>query len=122
VLVAYGWRGQSILTPFHFLGRHLGGFHSSLYPYSTVVLAGLLLHAAWIVAWCVAFWLLAASARGVVRLALIGVTGTLALLFSMNLIGSPVQSSGLGGARWIFLHIVFALALHLGTRIAPVGR
>jgi hypothetical protein len=120
--VAFGWRGQSILAPFHFLGQYLGGFHSALYPYGTVVLAGLLLHAAWIVAWCVAFSLLSTGARGAVRLALIGATGALAFLFSAHLIGTPLQFSGLGGARWIFLHIVFALALHLGTRIAPKGR
>jgi hypothetical protein len=119
VLVAYGLKARSLSYPFLFLGRHLGGFRDGIYPPTTVVTAGFLLHAAWVMAWCVAFAMLAAGAESRMRAILAVITVTLAHQFSSVLIGSALATSGLGGPRWLFLHIVFAVALYLGTQIAP---
>jgi hypothetical protein len=119
VLVAYGLRARSIGYPFLFLGRHLGGFRDGVYAPGTVVVAGFLLHAAWVVAWCMAFSLVAHRAQPGIRLLLAAITATLAHIFSARVIGSALDTSGLGGPRWLFLYVVFAVALYLGTQIAP---
>lgn len=118
VLVAYGIRANLVTAPFLFLGRHLGGFRDGMYPQSTVVLAGFLLHGAWVIAWCVAFALLARDAGRVIRIPLAAVVTALAFIASSNLMGSALQNSGIGGARWVFLHLVLGLAMYLGTRFA----
>jgi hypothetical protein len=118
VLAAYGLRAGSLTDPFLFLGRHLGGFRDAVYPQSTVVLAGFLLHGAWIVAWCVGYALVAPSIRRVFRLPLAIVVVSIAFLGSSYLIGSALESSQLGGSRWILMHVVFGMAMYLGTRIA----
>jgi hypothetical protein len=118
VLVAYGLRAHSLSAPFLFLGLHLGGFRQGMYPQSTIVLAGFLLHAAWIVAWCVTFALVGLASRGWTRALLVAATVTLSYLATVNLMGSALASSSIGGSRWVFLHIVFAIAIHMGTRLA----
>ena len=118
VLVAYGLRTGSLTASFLFLGRHLGGFRDAIYPQSTVVLAGFLLHAAWIVAWCVVYALLTAGARPLLRAPVAFLVAGMAYYASSYLIGSALDSSGVGITRWLFLHIVFAVAMLTGTRFA----
>ncbi len=121
VLIAFGLGTGSLARPFLFLGQHLGGYRDVTTPQTAVILAGLLLHAAWIIAWCVAFSLVAFDARPWLRLPLAIVTVAIAFLASSRIIGSALDFSGLGGARWVLLHIVFAIALYKGTRFAHVG-
>lgn len=118
VLVAYGVGTGSVLSPFLFLGRYLGGFLDTWYPRSAVVLAGFLLHAAWIVAWCVAYFVIASGARTWIRVAAVVVFAALAGLISARLIGSALALSELGGVRWLLLYAVMALSLLVGTRLA----
>jgi hypothetical protein len=120
VLVAYGLRSGSVTAPFLFLGRHLGGFRDGVYLPGTVMLAGFLLHAAWVIAWCVVCVLLAGGTRPLARALAVVITVTLAYHSSSTLIGTALISSGLAGPRWFFLHIVFAVALYKGTRLAPL--
>jgi hypothetical protein len=122
VLVAYGLRSHSLTASFLFLGRYLGGFQDVIYPRSTVVLAGFLLHAAWIVAWCVAFSLAAGGIRPVLRPPLAAVMAALSFWSSSALLGSALDFSGMGVSRWIFLHILLAITMLIGTRFAPVAR
>jgi hypothetical protein len=122
VLVAYGIRSGSISASFLFLGRYLGGFQDALYPQGTIVLAGFLLHAAWIVAWCVAYAFVASALRPSLRLPAACVISALAFWFSTGLIGSALEFSGIGAARWVFLHIVLAIAMLVGTRFALPDR
>ena len=121
VLVAFGLGSGSVTRPFLFLGQHLGSYRDVTTPQTAVILAGLLLHAAWIIAWCVAFSLVALDARPWTRIPLALVTVAIAFLASSRIIGSALDYSGIGGARWVLLHLVFAITLYKGTRFAPVG-
>jgi hypothetical protein len=120
VLVAFGLGAGSIARPFLFLGQYLGGYRDVTIPPAVVILAGLLLHAAWIIAWCVAFSIAAFDARPWSRIPLVVATVLAAFLTSSRIIGSALDYPPFGGGRWVVLHIVFAVALYKGTRFAQV--
>jgi hypothetical protein len=118
VLVAYGLQAGIVTRPFLLLGQHLGSYRDVTMPSAAVILAGFLLHAAWIIAWCVAFALVAFDARPRDRVLLAVTVVAVAWLSSSGIMGRALDFSGIGGARWVFLHIVFAIAMYKGTRFA----
>jgi hypothetical protein len=125
VIVGLGVRHGEALTPFFLTGRSLlATLTGALAPPVLATVAGLLVHAFWMLLWSVCFTLVAASLRGM-RLALAAalcavVVRALGATVLPGALGAGALASLSAPQTW-FLLTLFALSLFVGTRLADSG-
>jgi hypothetical protein len=116
-IIGLGLRHGAALDPFTLTGRSLVGAA----PVLVATIAGLSLHVGWMLVWGACFTLVAASLRGT-RLLLAAIFFAIALWglssYLMPSAEPATRAAGLTTPQSLFVHLLLALGLASGMRLA----